>query len=125
VQKSQGGQDTVARLRARDIATLGADGIGIERKAHGRDAREWRFGPAVGHQSGAGLRGLPEKIEGAFFDVLEQRIERPDGGDRQRVDDHRFDDVAFLRRRLAADEHDRARQEQQRSTFHAATGALQ
>ena len=127
VQEFERRQHARARLRARDPAAFRADRVGVQREADGRDARERRLRPAIGHESRVGLGRVPEKIEGALFDVLEQRIELVDLHRRREPHDDRFERVRG--RRLARGERERRATRRSssgtRACRHAATGALQ
>jgi hypothetical protein len=78
-------QDACDRGVARHESALHADRVGIEREAAGRDAGEGRLRPAIGDEPGACLGRIPEEIEGALGDVVEQRIELANRSRRQRA----------------------------------------
>ena len=71
-EEAQGRDGAIGRLRAGDPAALYADGIGGEREANGRDARELLRGPAVGSEAVGGGGAFPEEVEGAVLQRIEE-----------------------------------------------------
>jgi hypothetical protein len=63
----------VGGLLAGDPGALDADGVGREREADGGDARELFGGPAVGCEAIRGRRAVPEEVEGAVLQGIEER----------------------------------------------------
>src|SRR5437879_4625824 len=71
-EKAQGRQRASGGLRAGDPAAFDADRVGGEGEANGGDARERRRRPAVGRQAVRGRREIPEEVEGAVLQRVEE-----------------------------------------------------
>src|SRR3989441_177817 len=63
----------LGRLGSGDVAAFHADGIGGEREPHRRDARERLGGPAIGGEPVLGVGEVPEIVEGALLQGVEER----------------------------------------------------
>src|SRR6266576_39616 len=66
-------ESAVGSLAARDPVVLDADRIRRQRKADRGDARERRCGPAVGGEAVGRRRQVPEEVEGAVLQGVEER----------------------------------------------------
>ncbi len=60
------------RLGTGDVTALGADRVGGEREAHGRDARERLRGRPVGGEPVSGVGQVPEVMERALLESVEE-----------------------------------------------------
>src|SRR5207249_4809493 len=72
-EEAQRGDDALCRLGARYVIALDADRIRREREPDRRDAREGRGRGAVGGEAVARARQVPEVVEGARLDGVEER----------------------------------------------------
>jgi len=62
----------IGGLGARDPTVFYADGVRRQREADRGDARERRCGPAVGGEAVRGRRQVPEEVEGAVLQRVEE-----------------------------------------------------
>src|SRR5690348_9335337 len=73
VHEAQRGQSALRSVDARDIAALDTDGVSGESKANRRDARETLCRPAIRCQSIGRIGLVPEPVEGAALQCIEER----------------------------------------------------
>src|SRR5882762_1755045 len=71
-EETQRRAGAVSRLGAGDPAAFHADRVGGEREPDRRDARELQRGPAVRREAVRGRRQVPEEIEGAMLECVEE-----------------------------------------------------
>src|SRR5205823_10243884 len=71
--EAQGGNDALGRLGARDVITLDADRVGGEGEADRGDTREGRGRGAVRREAVGRVGQVPEVVEGARLDRVEER----------------------------------------------------
>jgi hypothetical protein len=72
-EEPQGREDPIARRLAGNVAALDADRVRREPEADRGDARERRRRIAIRHQSGSRIGRLPEEVERAALEIVEQR----------------------------------------------------
>jgi len=71
-EEPQRGQGAVGGLLSGDPGALDADGVGREREADGGDARELLGRPAIRREAVRGRRAVPEEVEGAVLEGIEE-----------------------------------------------------